>query len=93
MTNLEDIALDLHLLMDHVSESDRCTLCKAAELIEKQNTSSNWNSSFWIILIFMLTLGNGSIDISLDDITKAYLETIKKTKEADNEPSEMHPDE
>lgn len=75
----------LREMMNHVSDSDRCTLCKAAEMLEKPNSSSNdWY--IWIVIIFMLVGGwGGDSKVSLDFL-KSYVDMLEKSRNpADNE--------
>lgn len=72
----KDIAIELRFLMGHVSDTDRCTLCKAAELLEKQTQGSdNWY--MWIVIIFMLVGGWGTNFKVSDEFFKSFMETLR----------------
>lgn len=70
----------LREMMNHVSEADRCTLCKAIEMLEKPNQGSdNWY--IWIILIFMLVGGWGGDSNFAQSLIKAYTDSMQKQQE------------
>lgn len=85
--NPADIAVSLRLLMDHVSERDRCTLCKAAELIEKPKTSSDWH----MLMLFVLLLFGGFDSDS--EFLKSFANVLDKMhQQASTDSSESAPE-
>lgn len=81
-------AMKLRLMMDKVEGEDKCTLCKAAEELEKLslNQSSGWFGSSWMLVIMLLMLSSGPVgDNAFDvDALKAYTDVIqKKAMESD----------
>lgn len=78
-------AMQLRLMMDKVEGEDKCTLCKAAEELEKlpTNQSTGW-SFLWLSLIMLLMcdgFGGKGVDI---EALNAYMDVIKKkTQEPD----------
>lgn len=73
-TNENDmIKMKLQELMIKADGEEKCTLCQAVRLLEKENTFSNFN--IWYILIFMLCFGFGNFsndNINLETILEAY---------------------
>lgn len=73
-------AAQLRLMMDKVEGEDKCTLCKAAEELEKasNNQLSSWNFP-WLAMIMLLMCdgfsGGKNIDI---EALNAYMDVIKK---------------
>lgn len=73
-------AMNLRLMMDKVEGEDKCTLCKAAEELEKLtlDQSNKW-SSMWLPMIMMLIFGGFGGDQTLDpEVLTAYIDVIKE---------------
>lgn len=73
------IVAQLRLMMDKAEGEDKCTLCRAAEALEKSNGS--WSSSFSWIALLMLLFGSGFGSTQNDSMMQAYLEALKKCNE------------
>lgn len=80
ISSTSQAAMKLRLMMDKVEGEDRCTLCKAAEELEKMtlNQSNGWNST-WFYLVMMLIFSGFGEGKTLDsDALAAYMDVIKK---------------
>ena len=73
------MAMELRLMMERTEGKDKCTLCKAAEELEKSSLSkaSDLGSSCWPLLA-MLMLGFGGYQAFDVDALKAYMDVIKE---------------
>lgn len=79
LTEEEHVAAQLRFMKDtpYLSSNDRCTICKAAELLEKkpkQSTDSYW----WIAMLFILFGGFGSDSQHMNDFMEAYKAVLDK---------------
>lgn len=74
------MAAELRLMMDKAEGEDKCTLCKAAEELEKMslNQTSNWGSSWSFLLMMLIFSGFGGAQAFDMDALMAYSEVIKK---------------
>lgn len=73
LTPRQMLAAQLRDLGYHVSDTDRCTLCKAAEELDKPEKPAI--SPFWALLPLMF----GGVDIDPDGM-KAYMDAVQKKK-------------
>lgn len=72
------IVTHLRLMMEKAEGEDKCTLCKAAEALEKSN--SNW-STWPSLMMLMLMFGTDFNNSQITGMMQAYLETLKKCNE------------
>lgn len=72
-------AMQLRLMMDKVEGEDKCTLCKAAEELEKLSTnqSTGWSFSWLSLIMFLMCDGFGGKGVDMEALN-AYMDVIKK---------------
>lgn len=76
-TETEKIAMELRKMIDRTDGKDKCTLCKAAELLEKKNTSG-WD--MWPLLLLIPLLSGGLANDAFENAMRTYIETVDKVK-------------
>lgn len=74
------MAMELRLMMDRVDGEDKCTLCKAAEELEKTtlNQSNSWDSMWFYCIMLLIFSGFGDKQTIDPDALSAYMDVIKK---------------
>lgn len=65
-------------MMTKVEGEDKCTLCKAAEALEK--SSNNW-STWPFLMMLMLMFGMDANNHQTTSMMQAYFEALKKCNE------------
>lgn len=76
----ELVVIKLKEMIDHVSISDRCTICEAIHQLEQPD--NNFNGSLWMMLIFAMIFGGfGGDNLNIDTISKVFNDYISKEKE------------
>lgn len=80
MSSASQAAMQLRLMMDKVDGEDKCTLCKAAEELEKMSTNQSTGWSFpWLSLIMLLMCDGFGAGKGIDmEALNAYMDVIKK---------------
>lgn len=78
----DQILNELQLMMEHVSGTDKCTICKTISLIEKEDSKSvNDNSWMWLLVIMFfafMPFGNNFNSIFDKTFMDSFLETLQK---------------
>lgn len=80
ISSASQAAMQLRLMMDKVEGEDKCTLCKAAEELEKMalNQSNSWSSSWMLVLMLLMFDGFGNNKAYDLEALDAYMDVIKK---------------
>lgn len=80
ISSASQAAMKLRLMMDKVEGEDKCTLCKAAEELEKMtlNQSNGWDSMWFYLIMMLIFSGFGEKQTIDPDALSAYMDVIKK---------------
>lgn len=81
----DQILNELRFMMEHVSGSGKCAICKAISLIEKEDSKSVNDNSWMRLLVItffaFMPFGNNSNSIFNKTFMDSFLETLQKNGE------------
>lgn len=86
-TEAETAALKIRLMMKNAEGEDKCTLCKAAEALEKRPVSSGLDWAWPVLMMLMIMPFGSGGSASAEPFMRAYLDTLdkeRKEKESGN---------
>lgn len=78
LTDSEIAAIELRKMMARTDGKDKCTLCKAARLLEGKENSSGWD--MWPFLLLIPLLSGGLANDAVESAMRTYIETVDKVK-------------
>lgn len=87
LTENEQIANELELMMQFAPDNIKCTMCKAASQLRNNDQSKGLGSSWWIIIFFLIFFGfeNSSNDSRFLNCLFETLQKATESKEGESE--------
>lgn len=77
----ETAAFKLRQMMEQAERDKKCTLCKAAEMLEKQPVSSGFDWAFPLFVLLFSGFGGNTSSDFLETFARSYAEILNKENE------------